>query len=260
MILDEIIFNKRQEVTSLKVKLSLSDFKKQLAKLPATRDFFSALSEEKLSLIAEIKKASPSVGIIVKDFNPADTAKIYQEAGASAISVLTDEKFFQGGLPALKEVRKATSLPLLRKDFIIDESQIYESRLAGADAVLLITRILNDAQLKEYLNLCHKLDMEALLEVHTEEELKRALKTEARIIGINNRDLDTFKVNLETTLELIDLIPKNRLKKLVLVSESGIESREDVQKLKDKGADAVLIGEALLRSKNIAEKIKELMA
>lgn len=258
-MLDEILFNKRQEVTSLKVKAKLENYKKKVKTLPATRDFLGVLQKEELSLIAEIKKASPSAGVIREDFDPVQLAKAYEENGAAAISVITDEKFFQGNLEHLKLAKETTSLPILKKDFVIDEDQIYEARIAGADAILLITSLLTDEQLKEFIKLAQYLDLDPMVEVHAEEELERALKTKAKIIGINNRDLKTFEVDLKTTLNLIDKIPKAKRKGLVVVSESGISSAKDVIILKEKGVDAVLIGEALLKAKDIREKIKELM-
>jgi indole-3-glycerol phosphate synthase len=208
-----------------------------------------------ITLIAEIKKASPSRGLICRDFNPRQIACFYQEAGASAISVLTDERFFQGHPDFLKVVKEVTSLPLLRKDFIIDEYQIYQSRLLGADAVLLIAAILGRQQLVEYI--CHvkELGMAALVEVHTHDELCRVLETEALLVGINNRNLHTFQVDLGVTYQLISAVPKER----VVVSESGICSREDVIGLAEAGVDAVLVGEALMGAGDIRAAVAELL-
>jgi indole-3-glycerol phosphate synthase len=210
-----------------------------------------------MSLIAELKKASPSAGVIRQDFEPITLAKAYEESGASALSVLTDEKFFLGKLENLKLAKESTTIPVLRKDFIIDECQILESRLAGADAVLLIARVLEDPQLSRLLELTESMEMQALVEVHNAEEVERVLKTPARIIGINNRDLNTFQVDLQNTVNLVKKFPK--LKERIVIAESGIESREHIQVLKKAGVDGVLIGETLLRSRNIPAKIKELL-
>ncbi|KPJ65764.1 hypothetical protein AMJ44_09515 [candidate division WOR-1 bacterium DG_54_3] len=257
MILDDIIFNKRQEVTSLKVLLSGKDPRKLAKDLPKPRDFMKAFRKGKFSLIAEIKKASPSAGIIREDLNPISLAKTYEECGASAISVLTDEKFFQGKLEHLKAAKDSTTIPILRKDFIIDDSQVYESRIAGADAILLIARVLEEADLSGLIKLAESLGMQALVEVHNTEEVERVLKAGAKLIGINNRDLDTFKVDLKTTLQLMQKFPK--LKDRIVISESGIERHEDVETLKGAGVSGVLIGESLLRSRNIPAKVKELL-
>jgi indole-3-glycerol phosphate synthase len=257
MILDDIIFNKRQEVTSLKVQFADKDMRELLKGLPKPRDFLKAFRKGKFSLIAEIKKASPSAGVIQEDFRPIFLAKAYEESGAAALSVLTDEKFFQGKLEYLKSAKESTTIPVLRKDFIIDEAQVYESRLAGADALLLIARVLEDADLVNLLKLTEELGMQALVEVHSAGEVERILKTGAKVIGINNRDLDTFKADLQTTVKLIKKFPK--LKERIVISESGIESRKDVETLRKAGVDGVLVGETLMRSNNIPAKVKELM-
>ncbi len=253
-LLDEIIFNKRQEVTSLKLQLKLN-------KLPKERknvcDFYSAFPKGKISLIAEVKKASPSAGVIVEDFDPVDIAKAYEKAGAAALSVVTDQKYFQGEIRYLERVKLSAKVPVLRKDFIIDESQIYESYRYGADAVLLIARILTDEQLIDFIGLTKKLKLRCLVEVHDGADTERALRSRARIIGINNRDLDTLAVDLQTTFDLIDKFPE--LKKGIIISESGISSPEQVRALREKGVSGILVGESLLRSSNVAEKIKRLM-
>ena len=254
MILDEIISNKRHEVANLKLQLKHQ-------KLPKERknacDFYSAFPKGKISLIAEVKKASPSAGVIVEDFDPVDIAKTYEKAGAAAISVVTDQKYFQGEIRFLERVKLSTKIPVLRKDFIIDESQIYESCRAGADAILLIARILTDEQLEAFIGLTRKLKMRCLVEVHDEADTERALKSRARIIGINNRDLDSLAVDLQTTFNLIDKFPE--LKKGIIISESGISSKEEVRALEKKGVSGILVGESLLKSSNIAEKIRKLM-
>ncbi|MFH1684027.1 MAG: indole-3-glycerol phosphate synthase TrpC [Candidatus Margulisiibacteriota bacterium] len=192
-----------------------------------------------------------------ENFHPIFLAKTYEESGASAISVLTDEKFFQGKLEYLKSAKESTTIPVLRKDFIIDESQVYEARIAGADALLLIVRILSDEELVRLLKLTEELEMQALVEVHNAEEVERVLKTDAKIIGINNRDLDTFKVDLQTTVKLLKKFPK--LEKRSVISESGIETRQDIEVLKKSGVDGVLLGETLMKSDNIPAKIEELI-
>jgi indole-3-glycerol phosphate synthase len=208
-----------------------------------------------VSLIAEVKKASPSKGIIREDFDPVKIARIYEECLASAISVLTDKAFFQGDLEYLTLIREAVKIPLLRKDFIIDEFQIYEARAFGADAILLIVSILDKTQLAEYQHLANELGLDSLIEVHTEKEVEKAIYADANIIGINNRDLSTFETNIDTTAHLIKLIPDDK----IVVSESGISTRDDILTLKDQGVDAVLIGETLMKSDDIGKKIKELL-
>ena len=208
-----------------------------------------------IRLIAEVKKASPSKGLIRPDFDPVEIAKTYEQAGASAISVLTDEKYFQGRLDYLKAVREAVGLPLLRKDFIIDPYQIYEARAAGADAILLIVAALSKSELSEFMILADELGMASLVEVHAAEELDIALETGVRIIGINNRNLQTFETKLETTLELAARVPPDK----VLVSESGIFTRADVERLMEVGVDAILVGESLMREPDPGVKVKELL-
>jgi len=210
--------------------------------------------ENRIKFIAEVKKASPSAGIIRDDFNYINIAKEYEVGGASAISVLTDKEFFKGDLKYLSEIKETVSLPALRKDFIIDPYQIYEARAACADLVLLIARILNKEEINAFLALSHKLGMECLVEVHDNDELETVLETEAAIIGINNRNLDTFETNLDTTLQLRHRIPEGK----IIVSESGIKTRADVLVLEEAGVDAILIGETLMRSRDISQKIKEL--
>ncbi len=217
--------------------------------------FREVLKRPGVSLIAEVKKASPSRGVFVKDFDPVKLAAAYEKAGASAVSVLTDARFFNGSLEDLKKVRENVRLPILRKDFIIDPYQIYETASAGADALLLITGILEKEKLRDFIRLAGELNLDALVEVHTREELEKALGCGAEIIGINNRDLKTFQVDIATTLELAKLVPED----CVLVSESGISSEEDVKRLAQAGVDAVLVGEALVISPNIEDKVNELI-
>jgi indole-3-glycerol phosphate synthase len=262
MFLDKIIEHKKSELNSYKNQLSLAFLKDSVNTMPPPRDFAGALKrvdkkEDALNfnIIAEVKKASPSKGIIREEFDPVAIAQTYQNNGAVALSVLTDRKFFQGSFDYLKAIRSYTELPLLDKDFIIDPYQIYQARYFGADAILLIAAVLTDCQLKSFMDLAKDLGLAALLEVHTLEELKRVLLAKSTIIGINNRDLTTFQVTLETSLELINYIPEGT----IVVSESGIDTKSALQKLHAAGFDAFLIGEALMRSKNIGNKLGELL-
>jgi len=256
MFLKEIIRSKREEIKQRKSKFVLSDYKAGIRNLPAPRGFRSSLEQPgSCRLITEIKKASPSKGIIREGFDPLEIAKLYESNGAVALSVLTDEPFFKGNLSLLAEIQKVSRLPLLQKDFILDEFQLYEARVHGADAVLLITAILEPSQLTEYQIVAGELGLDALVEVHTHNEIEQALKAEARIIGINNRNLETFETDLNVTFSLIKEIPEDR----VVVSESAIGTRADVERLLEAGADALLVGESLLKAKDIAAKMKELM-
>jgi indole-3-glycerol phosphate synthase len=256
MILDEIIAYKRTELVETKRAAPLAELKAKAASMEPTRGFKEALDGDgEIRLIAEIKKASPSKGVIREDFDPVKIARTYEESGASCLSVLTEKKFFQGRLGYLDDIGKDVRLPLLRKDFIIDEYQIYETRTAGADAVLLIVACLGHHQLEDYLGLAGRLGLDVLIEAHTYKELDRVLLTGARLVGINNRDLATFKVDLQTTLELLKDIPDD----CIVVSESGIKTREDVLMLQKAGVDAILVGESLMREKDIGKKVKELL-
>ncbi len=256
MFLSEILKEKRHEVQQRKISLPLKELKAQIDCNLVCRKFGAHISKNHtINVIAEIKKASPSRGLIRENFNPVEIAGTYQSEGAAAISVLTETKFFQGSLDYIKEVRQVTNLPVLRKDFIIDEYQVYESAFYQADAFLLIADILSEEELTGFLCLGHELGMDVLVEVHTEEDLEKALKTEANIIGINNRNLTTFKVDIETTQRLISQIPKDKIK----VSESGINTSDQVLFLKSLGVNAVLIGEAFMKSDDIQAKMRELM-
>jgi len=242
--------------------MSLSEIKGKAFKLKRekvqTRSFADALKSRGISVIAEIKRSSPSKGILCKYFDHIELAKSYAEAGAKAISVLTDEEFFRGSKEYILDVRKAVSLPILRKDFILDPYQIYEAYILGADAVLLIVAALDDKVLEELYNLACELKMDVLLEVHGEEELKRALDIDAKLIGINNRNLNTFTTDINITFELCEFV-KSTNEDIVLVSESGIKSRADIEKLEEHGVDAVLIGEALVTADCPKAKLKELL-
>ncbi|MGN0293856.1 MAG: indole-3-glycerol phosphate synthase TrpC [Lachnospiraceae bacterium] len=256
MILDEIAAKTRERIAAEKEKRSLDEIRALAEELPISREypFEKALAKEGMSFICEIKKASPSKGVIAEEFPYLQIAAEYEKAGASAISCLTEPYYFQGSNQYLKEVSEAVSIPVLRKDFTVDPYMIYEAKLYGASAVLLICAILNDEELITYLNLAHSLGLSALVEAHTEEEVERALTAGARIIGVNNRDLKTFTVDLNTSIRLRSLVPRN----LLYVSESGIKNAEHVAALKEKHVDAVLIGETLMRSPDKKAALDEL--
>jgi indole-3-glycerol phosphate synthase len=224
--------------------------------LPPLRDFKAAISvPAKISLIAEIKFASPSAGLIRAKTDPVFIGRIYEEAGSAAVSLLTDKRFFQGDPAQLPRLKRAISLPILRKDFIIDEIQVREAFFYGADAILLIARILPQQQLEELISMCRELGMAPLTEIHDKDDLEKALVCGAEIIGINNRDLDSFKVDIRTTVELAPLVPDDR----ILVSESGIDGKDDILFLKGSGIHAVLVGSALMRSEDPARKTGEIV-
>ena len=254
MLLDEIVAAKRVSIANIKSE----QFEPFLNDLEPPRDLFSALMNPagRMAVIAEIKKASPSAGLLVDKYVPDALAALYEKAGASAISVITEENFFQGRLEDLKKAKAHTKLPVLRKDFILEEVQVLESRAAGADAILLIVRILSPEKLKALFDFTRGLGMQALVEVHSAVELEQALSIGAEIIGINNRDLDTLQVDLLTTIDIMDDYPE--LEEVVSVSESGIQDYDQIELLLDKGVRAVLVGEAILRADSIEEKIQEL--
>jgi indole-3-glycerol phosphate synthase len=262
-ILDTIIAEKRLEAARLR-SMSAELLREAMARRGGVRDFFSALQTPRcgsVALIAEVKKASPSAGLICRDFDPVRIAREYEAAGASCLSVLTDEKFFQGSLDYLRLIRAAVKLPLLRKDFIVDERQILEAVEAGADAILLIARILTVAELEHFHTLATAAGLAALVEVHDEAEMARALSLEANLIGVNNRNLDTFAVDLGLTERLAAQMPATASKSRVLVAESGIHTRADVGRLRHAGAGAILVGESLMKNPaGIAAKIQELVA
>ena len=256
MILDEIIAYKKKELAETKRRVPLADIKSRAADAGPTRGFGIALAGcEEIRLIAEVKKASPSKGLIREDFDPVKIAQSYEASGASCISVLTEQKFFQGRLEYLDAIRKAVTVPLLRKDFIIDPYQIIEARAAGADAVLLIAACLERQQLEDFIGIARQLHLDVLVESHTYKELDKSLLAGTVLVGINNRDLGTFTVDLQTTIDLMKDIPGDR----TVVSESGIRTREDVLKLQRSGVDAILVGESLMREKDIEKKVKELL-
>lgn len=259
MILDKIAEYKRQEVALARSRRSLASLQRGIDALEdQPRGFLLALQacadSGWTAVIAEVKKGSPSKGVIREDFDPLSIAEIYQENGATCLSVLTDEYFFMGHLLYLAKIREVVSLPLLRKDFICDPYQIYEARAAGADAVLLIAAMLDAGQLTEYYALARELQLDVLLEVHDEAELDVALSTGCELLGINNRNLQTFATDLATTERLLPLIPASHF----VVAESGISCRADVLRLQKAGARGVLVGESLMREDDIGAKLKEL--
>jgi indole-3-glycerol phosphate synthase len=246
--LDAIVATKLREIERAKELVSMEELQGRIEGLPPTRDFTRALDRcDGVAVIAEVKKASPSAGLIRADFDPVAIAKIYASHGAAAISVLTDAEYFQGRLEYLTTARAAVACPVLRKDFILDEYQLLEARAGGADAVLLIAECLPGPSLRQLYRKAVALGLHVLVELHDAEELPRVVETECRVIGINNRDLRTFKTRLEQTLELLPRIPKDR----IVVSESGIGSHADLVRLGSAGAKAVLVGESLMRSPDI---------
>jgi indole-3-glycerol phosphate synthase len=258
VILDEIVQNSRIELEIRKNEIPLEKIQRLALEHPCPLILAEALNGTSIRLIAEVKKASPSRGVICPNFNPVDIARIYAQNHASAISVLTDTKYFQGSLEYLSHIDCALGYirpPLLRKDFIFDPYQVYESRAYGADALLLIVAVLKYKELEALLDLSHRLNMMCLVEVHNEDEVDLAVRSGAGIIGINNRDLTTFKVDFQTTERLRSLIPGDR----IVVSESGIKTRSDMEKLQRLGVSAALVGESLITSGNIASKIGELL-
>ncbi len=254
--LDTIIAHKCEEVALQKQAKPLVAWKTEAVSAPPPRDFLAALRAPGVSLIAEVKKASPSKGLLCPNFDPVRLACLYAANGAAAISVLTDARFFQGSLDDLRAVRQAVNVPVLRKDFIVDAYQVYQARAAGADAVLLIVAALDDGMLQDLYTLIRQLNMAALVEVHNAVELERALALHPRLIGVNNRDLRTFHVTLDTTAALRPRIPAD----VVLVAESGIHTPADVARLAALHVDAMLIGEALVTAENVGEKVKNLIA
>ena len=262
-ILEEIVWEKDREVAAARERLSLDKLQGQVADLPATRDFVAALkaSCRKPAVIAEVKKASPSKGVIREDFDPVAIAQGYAAGGASCLSVLTDKKFFQGGFEVLVDVRGAVELPLLCKDFILTPYQLYQARAAGADAALLIAAILTDQDLAYLQKVARALDLAVLVEVHDAPELERVLALEGfDLIGINNRDLSTFAVDLATTEQLMERFGERvRERGALLVSESGLFNRDDLDRVVSAGADAVLVGEALMRQADVTAALETLI-
>jgi indole-3-glycerol phosphate synthase len=256
MILSRIIEEKRRVIEEAKRSKPIDSLRNEIRNMCVRSAFRKNISRpHHINLIAEIKRASPSKGILRGDFNPVKIAITYQANGASAISVLTDERFFEGRLEYIARVKENVSLPVLRKDFIIDEYQIYETVAAGGDAILLIAEILSIAEMTRFCDISSSLGLDAVAEIHSEEDLEKTLAAGASIIGINNRDLHSFRVDLSTTQKLVRLIPQNK----VIISESGIRSYEDVMFLKSLGVNAVLIGEAFMEADDIGAKMREIM-
>ena len=255
-MLDEIVAKTKERLVEAKQNKSLDQLIGEVSKLEIKEDFpfKEALKDPEIAIIAEVKKASPSKGLISRDFDYIEIAREYEDAGASAISVLTEPYFFKGSNNFLMEISENVSIPILRKDFTIDEYMIYEAKLLGASAVLLIVSILDDAQLKEYLDLSHDLGLSAIVETHDANEIKTALDAGADIIGVNNRNLADFTVDIENSIRLRSLVGDD----VVFISESGIKTKEDVTRLKENNVDAVLIGETLMRSEDKKSMIFEL--
>ena len=255
-MLDKIIAQKRQEIEQRKKSVTLTYLQERIARQKPSLDIALNLKGNHIRLIAEVKQASPSRGMLIPNLNPVELAQTYAEGGAAAISVLTEENHFMGSIEHLAAIREVVGLPLLRKDFIFDPYQVYESRAYGADALLLIVAVLNQEQLKELVSLSHSLGLRCLVEVHNEDEVERAVLSKAEIIGINNRDLDTFSIDINMTRRLRPLIPQER----IVVSESGIKSKRDIEKLGKWGVDAVLVGEALVTASDVRAKMKSLLS
>jgi indole-3-glycerol phosphate synthase len=250
--LAEILTEKKNEVARLKKSMPAEID----GHIPPIRDFKAAVSApQQINLIAEIKFASPSAGLIRPKTDPVLIGRMYEAAGAAAISLLTDKRFFQGDLDHLPHLKRAIALPILRKDFIIDEVQVREASIHGADAILLIARILSQAHLAELISACRELGMDPLTEVHDRDDLEKAIESKAEIIGINNRDLDTFTVDIKTTFELAPLVPDDR----VVISESGLAKKADILSMKDTRVQAVLVGSALMKNNDLAGKTTELV-
>ena len=259
-ILKKIILRKLEEIQEGCDRVSLREMKRRALLAPETRSFVGAmlakLESGQSAVIAEIKKASPSKGVLREPFDPVDIAKTYEQHGAACLSVLTDQDFFQGSNAYLQQVREAVDLPIIRKDFIVEDYQVYESRAIGADCILLIAAAIGDAQMSELTQTAMTLDMDVLIEVHNEEELERALRLPLPMIGINNRDLHSFDVSLENTIRMLDKIPDDR----IVITESGILTRDDVQKMRSHSVNSFLVGEAFMRSADPGEKLAELFS
>jgi indole-3-glycerol phosphate synthase len=254
-ILDRIVANKPAEIAAARARVTDAALERRVSSLPPPRDFRAALErDDEVRIIAEVKKASPSAGVLRADFDPVGIARVYERHGAACVSVLTDEPSFQGHLSYLERVRAAVAVPLLRKDFLIDRYQLLEARAAGADAVLLIAEILDDAALRRLLREAAELGLQALVELYDRDNLPRVLDAGARLVGVNNRDLRIFSVRLEHTLELAALVPRD----VCLVSESGIRTRADLERLRAAGVRAALIGETFMRAPDIGAKLDEL--
>lgn len=259
-ILKKILARKAEEVAERSQRLELRELSKRIETVGQVRGFVNAIETRiksgKSAVIAEIKKASPSKGVIREDFDPQKIAESYQQGGATCLSVLTDVDFFQGADEYLKQARQACACPVLRKDFVIDPYQVYEARVIGADCILLIVAALDDVQMKELAELAWHLGMDVLVEVHDRDELERALVLDAKLIGINNRNLRTFETRLETTLELKHFVPQDR----IIVTESAIYTKDDVSMMRSNGINAFLVGEAFMRAENPGKQLSDLFA
>ncbi len=259
-ILRKILVRKREEIAERSAHLPLAELRQRAQGAPPTRGFVNAIRARiaagKPAVIAEIKKASPSKGLLRADFNPAEIAKSYERHGATCLSVLTDRDFFQGADEHLQQARAACALPVLRKDFTIDPYQVYEARALGADCILLIVAALDDGRMRKLADLAHDIGLDVLVEVHDAGELERALKLDTPLIGINNRDLRTFEVKLETTLDLLARIPKDR----IVVTESGIHTPADVARMRQSGVSVFLVGEAFMKAGEPGRKLAELFS
>ena len=256
MILDDIVAKQKIRIEHEKKEKSIEILKQEVSTLPLSENFFfeESLKKKEFAFICEIKKASPSKGIIVEEFPYIDIAQEYEQAGAAAISVLTEPNFFKGNDKFLKDVADIVNIPVLRKDFIIDEYQIYQAKLIGADAVLLICAILDETTLNKFLNIAKSLKLSCLVETHNEDEIKKALNSGAEIIGVNNRDLKTFTVDINISLKLKNLIPNNK----IIISESGIKTAQNIKILKDAGFNGALVGESMMLSKDKKQFLSEL--
>lgn len=255
MILQTIVENKKEEIARQKKILPLAELRQFLTDRTPTRDFAGAIRGRDCAVIAEVKRSSPSQGRIREDFDPVAIARMYEENGASAVSVLTERKFFEGRAAYVPRIAKAVNLPILRKDFIVDPYQIVETRVLGADALLFIARLLDAAKLLDFIGLASELGLAALVEVHDEEDLEKAVAAGARLVGINNRDLGTFRTDLEVSIRLARRVPKG----ITVVSESGIDGRPDIERLMEANIHAFLVGESLMREKDIGRKLRELL-
>jgi len=254
-MLDKIVAQKREEIEQRKKVAPRAYLQERIARQKSALDLALALKSDHIRLIAEVKQASPSRGMLSPNFNPTELSQTYAEGGAAAISVLTEANYFMGSIEHLAAIKEAVGLPLLRKDFIFDPYQVYESRAYGADALLLIAAIVSEGQLKELISLSHSLGLRCLVEVHNGDEVEKAILSKAEIIGINNRDLNTFIVDINTTRRLRPLVPKEK----IVVSESGIKSRKDMEKLGEWRVDAALVGEALVTAGDVRAKMQELL-
>jgi indole-3-glycerol phosphate synthase len=257
-ILQKILQRKVEEITEAAANESLTDLSRRAEGALPVRGFIQAIENKiaanQAAVIAEIKKASPSKGVMREHFLPADIARSYEKGGAACLSILTDRDFFQGATEFLLQAREATQLPVIRKDFIIDPYQVYEARAMNADCILLIVSALGDAMLNELLGLAHHLQMDVLMEVHDREEMRRAIQTGAKLIGVNNRNLRTFDVSLQNTLDMLDMLPEDR----ILVTESGIHAPADVKLMRDNKVNSFLVGEAFMRVDEPGKKLAEL--